>query len=788
LLAVFVCLLAMPVVPANAQTQPAFPPPETSIQAFLEAVPGVLKSLRDNGRSAAEHIRAASAYYGVSPRLLLALLEASSGLLSDPNPPPDRVRRPFGTAGPDGFGAQIDWAAAELRAGYGPYDQPPVVTLSDGTQATITLQQAPEGVAVQRLLARGRTRATWTQAVERFNQAFQRYFNNQLIIVPDLPPAAGWLLRPWPAGTRVTHLAYFDHQFPTVDAGRRDNGYVVNYLGRGGVQYDGHDGNDYVFPDQPIGTPILAAADGVAYASTHRGNGVWIRHAGGYETVYWHLDRFAPVFTGLIDSGKGVSVRAGDQLGTSGRSGFVAGTPHLHFEVRYRGKQVDPYGWFGPGPDPCPAYAGCAASTWLWHPSLVGEFNFTPPAPAVPDTLPPTVRMTVNPRSDLLFYTRFDDTPLQLVGSGAPIMAGVMNYHTNTGLRTLELGKEDRLAYPTAGNLDLDQGTLSLRVVIPERYPGTRYQYLLAASAHPDSNPIFTNTLALRRERGSDGRPRWNFWTTSARGLAGQHELFVPDNLQPGVRHLALMWERATGSKRVYVDGQLVASVDGVELPDDVGDLLAIGRYSPGAGTSGIRLAELAIFNRMLAATEVEALATAAPTIGGTRLAAPNVILDVNALDDSSSIVAVQVGVDGKFSAPQPFADGFRVVLPNTVVGQRYTLATRILDRAGNQAVISTTLEMVAPPQVVARFEQQNGTTRMQIQPATDVAAVQLATSPDLANAPWRTPSDALPWRWERGANQVLWGRARSADGVVGPIVMLGPSVKHVYLPLTIKR
>ncbi len=102
---------------------------------------------------------------------------------------------------------------------------------------------------------------------------------------------SGFLHLPWHAGTRVVHLAYFDHMFPTVDTGRDDNGYVVNYLGRGGVQYDGHDAHDFYFPDKPIGTFILAAADGVAHASTHRGNGVWIQHPNGYVTVYWHLDK-----------------------------------------------------------------------------------------------------------------------------------------------------------------------------------------------------------------------------------------------------------------------------------------------------------------------------------------------------------------------------------------------------------------------------------------------------------------------------------------------------------------
>jgi murein DD-endopeptidase MepM/ murein hydrolase activator NlpD len=191
--------------------------------------------------------------------------------------------------------------------------------------------------------------------------------------------SGGFLHMPWPAGTNVFHLAYFDHVYPTVDSSADGNTMVMTYLGRQHVQYNTHDGHDYSFPDQLVGTPILAAAPGIAYARTQRGNGVVILHMNGYETVYWHLDRFDPRFSGLIDSSQGLWVDTGDVIGTSGATGFVVGTPHLHFEVRYRGHQVDPYGWYGPGPDPCAAYAGCLASTWLWHDSLRGQYDFTPP-------------------------------------------------------------------------------------------------------------------------------------------------------------------------------------------------------------------------------------------------------------------------------------------------------------------------------------------------------------------------------------------------------------------------
>lgn len=378
----FALILMLALVMPQASFAAPKPPPtvEESVQAFLDAQPGPLKQYREGDRSAADIVEGASSYYGVSPRILLALAEATAQMLSAPQVAAKTLKRPFGTVGPAGFAAQFDWAGRELRAGYGPYDRPPVVRFTDATTSTITLEQAPEGVAVQRFLAKGRTQTEWRDAYQRFLLAFQTYFNNELPAQSVAPPAdKGFLRRPWPAGTNVSHLAYFDHVFPTVDTGRGGDGAIVNYLGRGSTQYDGHDGHDFYFPDQPIGTLILAAADGVAYARTHRGFGVVVVHPGGYETVYWHLDKFSRRFMGMVDTDKGVPVKAGDVIGSSGRSGFTGGTPHLHFEVRHNGKEVDPYGWYGPGTDPCAAYAACEASTWLWHRSLTGEFDFTPP-------------------------------------------------------------------------------------------------------------------------------------------------------------------------------------------------------------------------------------------------------------------------------------------------------------------------------------------------------------------------------------------------------------------------
>ena len=63
------------------------------------------------------------------------------------------------------------------------------------------------------------------------------------------------------------------------------------------------------------------------------GNVVVIEHTGGYTTWYGHLS--------AIRVKVGQKVRHGRVIGLSGRSGHATG-PHLHFEIRWKGKSVHP--------------------------------------------------------------------------------------------------------------------------------------------------------------------------------------------------------------------------------------------------------------------------------------------------------------------------------------------------------------------------------------------------------------------------------------------------------------
>ena len=96
-----------------------------------------------------------------------------------------------------------------------------------------------------------------------------------------------------------------------------------------------HKGTDFA---APTGTPIKAAGNGVIERASRYGgfgNYIRIRHANGYKTAYAHLHRYARG----IKSGR--RVKQGQTIGYVGSTGRSTG-PHLHYEVHYQGKAVNP--------------------------------------------------------------------------------------------------------------------------------------------------------------------------------------------------------------------------------------------------------------------------------------------------------------------------------------------------------------------------------------------------------------------------------------------------------------
>jgi len=86
------------------------------------------------------------------------------------------------------------------------------------------------------------------------------------------------------------------------------------------------------------GTPVIAAGRGVIVYSARMGSYgklIKIRHADGYETRYAHLKSFR---RGIH---RGKRVKKGQTIGYVGSTGRSTG-PHLHFELRKRGRAINP--------------------------------------------------------------------------------------------------------------------------------------------------------------------------------------------------------------------------------------------------------------------------------------------------------------------------------------------------------------------------------------------------------------------------------------------------------------
>jgi murein DD-endopeptidase MepM/ murein hydrolase activator NlpD len=90
-----------------------------------------------------------------------------------------------------------------------------------------------------------------------------------------------------------------------------------------------HRGVDYA---APLGSKVLATAEGVVYFMGERGDLgklMILQHQNRFLTYYGHLNGFA---TGLVP---GSIVESGQVIGYVGRTGLATG-PHLHYEFHVR--------------------------------------------------------------------------------------------------------------------------------------------------------------------------------------------------------------------------------------------------------------------------------------------------------------------------------------------------------------------------------------------------------------------------------------------------------------------
>jgi murein DD-endopeptidase MepM/ murein hydrolase activator NlpD len=98
-------------------------------------------------------------------------------------------------------------------------------------------------------------------------------------------------------------------------------------------EWRNHNGLDLT---APYGTPVYASGNGyvtIAQPMGGYGNVIFVNHGFGFETRYAHLSKYNVVL--------GQRVKRGDLIGFVGSTGFST-APHLHYEILYRSKYINP--------------------------------------------------------------------------------------------------------------------------------------------------------------------------------------------------------------------------------------------------------------------------------------------------------------------------------------------------------------------------------------------------------------------------------------------------------------
>jgi len=186
-------------------------------------------------------------------------------------------------------------------------------TLENGSQISESVSVAPRGWDISRLSTLPKYPVPRPE-YERLRPAEVAQINAARRMQTD---AQGWRQSfLWPVTGRISTLF----------------GSQRIYAGEPGSYHSGVD------VARPVGTVVLAPADGVVILATPRpftleGNLLMVDHGMGLNSAFMHLSR--------IDVKVGEHVRRGQPIARTGMTGRATG-PHLHWGMKWRDSRIDP--------------------------------------------------------------------------------------------------------------------------------------------------------------------------------------------------------------------------------------------------------------------------------------------------------------------------------------------------------------------------------------------------------------------------------------------------------------
>ncbi|MEO8394982.1 MAG: LysM peptidoglycan-binding domain-containing protein [Chloroflexota bacterium] len=313
------------------------------VQAFINQQPGFLRNATDMinnvSTSGAQVVQRIALEYSVDPRLLLALLEYKSKLLSNPSPTDTEknyaLGAPVSISGNDRHGLyfQLAWAADQLNYGYYGWNLTGLTTVAfiDNSRILFARSLNAATVGVQYLLSQNSDYPTWQQAVGE-NGFYRTYIN----LFGD--PFAGALASIIPDNLQQPTLTF---PFPSG----------VTWYFTGGPHGGWGDGSawsavDFAPPDDI--TTVTSSCYVSQFFSTAVAPGVIARTAEGvvildldgdgdestgWTILYLHMAAQDRVQAGTV-------VQAGDQIGHPSCEGGVSTGTHMHIARRYNGEWI----------------------------------------------------------------------------------------------------------------------------------------------------------------------------------------------------------------------------------------------------------------------------------------------------------------------------------------------------------------------------------------------------------------------------------------------------------------
>lgn len=304
-------------------------------RTFIKETSGVLRSYHEEvdevTYSGSEILRRVAAEYSVNPRLLLALLEYQSGMVTKNEIKQKYKDYPLGFEDPyrKGLYLQLAWAANELNRGYYLWRVNGIayLTLADHSLLGLPATLNAGTVGVQNLFARLYGAKKWQQAVSAGGllAVYQNLFGDPFSLGFD-PILPDGLTQP------SLQLPFADGDVWSFTSGPHagwDDGsaWAALDFGPPGDAFGCYLSHDWV----------VAAADGKIVRSN---NGAVVQDldGDGYEGTGWTLLYMHIAAQDRVPVG--TVLKAGDRIGHPSCEGGISNGTHLHFARRYNGEWI----------------------------------------------------------------------------------------------------------------------------------------------------------------------------------------------------------------------------------------------------------------------------------------------------------------------------------------------------------------------------------------------------------------------------------------------------------------